>query len=278
MRFLSRCLSYQYRLAYVLLVGLAFALIHVATASETDVEKGGALIELTGPSGERWPVNVTLHNVETGQEQTYASGLGRVITRMIPVGTYRTYIRALWQQEGWYRGELRCYSTYSESKLRVSDIIRQAEKIGLDFIAITDKKTLEHCKDPDYKSDKVVVIPAFEWGMDGHATCLGAKTMIENWDTNAQVQAAIQLAHAQGVIFNITDPCSPKNPWEWTVGGFHAMEVWSHKWRSEPGTTPEALRQGERTKQASPWKVSAKTRRRSTFTTQFSGRSSARLP
>ena len=325
MRFLSRCLSYQYRLAYVLLVGLAFALIHVATASETDVEKGGALIELTGPSGERWPVNVTLHNVETGQEQTYASGLGRVITRMIPVGTYRTYIRALWQQvwyvvdiqdieirandvvtlkssfvegggriglpvfdtdfdgvidaaerklgtdpmdatdipgvprlefdqrvlkkqEGWYRGELRCYSTYSESKLRVSDIIRQAEKIGLDFIAITDKKTLEHCKDPDYKSDKVVVIPAFEWGMDGHATCLGAKTMIENWDTNAQVQAAIQLAHAQGVIFNITDPCSPKNPWEWTVGGFHAMEVWSHKWRSEPGTTPEALRQGERTK------------------------------
>jgi len=318
-------ISHQPSSVYLLLVTLVFVFFHVAAAPETDVVTGGALIELTGPNGERWPVRVTLENVETGQQQTYASGLGRVITRMMPVGTYRAYIRALWQQvwyvvdiqdievpandvvtvkssfaegggriglpvfdtdfdcvidaverevgtdpmdatdipgvpkveleqgvlkkeEGWYRGELRCYSTYSEGKLRIRDIIRRAEKIGLDFIAITDRRTLEHCKDPDYISDKVLLIPAFEWGVDGHATCLGAKTMIENWDTNAQVQAAVQLAHAQGVIFNITDPCSPKSPWEWTVGGFHAMEVWNKEWRSEPGTTPDALRQGERTK------------------------------
>ncbi len=326
MRYLTGPLSYYRCLAYILLVALAFAFLDVAAVSQTGVEKGGALIELTGPNGEPWPVNVTLHNVQTGQEHTYASGLGRVITRMIPVGTYRLYIRALWQQvwyvvdiqdieipvndvitvkssfaegggriglpafdtdfdcvidaverkvgtdpmdatdipgvprlefdqgvlkkqEGWYRGELRCYSTYSNGKLRIRDIIRRAEKIGLDFIAITDVRTLEHCKDSDYTSDKVLLIPAFEWGVDGHATCLGAKTMIENWDTNAQVQAAIRLAHAQGVIFNITDPCSPKSPWEWTAGGFHAMEVWNKEWRSEPGTTAKALRKGERTKQ-----------------------------
>jgi hypothetical protein len=320
-----RLVSYGPRPVYVFVVALVFVFFHVAVGSDTDVEKGGALIELTGPNGERWPVNVTLQNVETGHEQTYASGLGRVITRMIPVGTYRAYIRALWQQvwyvvdiqdieipandvvtvkssfaegggriglpvfdtdfdgvidaaerevgadpmdatdipgvpkvefdqgvlkkqEGWYRGELRCYSTYSEGKLSVRDIIRRAKKIGLDFVAITDKRTLEQCKDPEYASDTVLLIPAFEWGVDGHATCLGAKTMIENWDTNAQVQAAVQLAHAQGVIFTVTDPCSPKSPWEWTVGGFHAMEVWHGGWRSEPGTTTDALRQGERTK------------------------------
>jgi len=320
-----RPISHQLHPRYLVVVTLVFVFFHVAAAPETDVETGGALIILTGPNGERWPVNVTLQNVETGREQTYASGLGRVITRMIPVGTYRAYIRALWQQvwyvvdiqeieipandvvtvksafaegggriglpafdtdfdgvidaaerevgtdpmdatdipgvpkvefdqrvlkkqEGWYRGELRCYSTYSEGKLRIRDIIRRAEKIGLDFIAITDKRTLEHCEDSEYTSDTVLLIPAFEWGVDGHATCLGAKTMIENWDTNAQVQAAVQLAHAQGVIFNIIDPCSPKSPWEWTVGGFHAMEVWNKEWRSEPGTASDALRQGERTK------------------------------
>jgi hypothetical protein len=96
------------------------------------------------------------------------------------------------------------------------------------------------------------LIPAFEWGIEGHATCLGAKTLIENWDTNAQVQAAIQLANAQGVIFNITEPCSSKSPWEWTAGGFHAMEVWSKGWRWEPGTKLEALQRGERTKHIVP--------------------------
>ena len=331
MSLLNRLLSHQSLFARLSVLGLMFAFFHCASVSETPVDKGGVLLQLTGPNSQRWPVRVTLQHAETGDRHTFVSGTGRVMTSLIPAGTYKAYVQALWQEvwyvvdiqdvevpaddvatvessfiegagriglplfdtdfdgvidsaehkvgtdpmdatdipgvprikshqgvlkeeEGWYRGELRCYSTYSGEKLRMRDIIRRAESIGLDFVAITDKRTLEQCKDPDYRSDKVLLIPAFEWGIEGHATCLGAKTLIEHWDTNAQVQAAIQQAQAQGVIFSIADPCSAKSPWEWTVGGFHAMEVWSKGWRQEPGTKLEVLHRGERTKHIFPSK------------------------
>jgi len=164
-------------------------------------------------------------------------------------GTTRLEIdtTALNKEEGWYRGELRSYSTYSGGRMRVRDIIRRAEKLGLDFVAITDKGSLESCKDEDFKSDKVLLIPAYEWGVEGKATLLGARTLMKNWDNNLQVQTAIQLARAQGVLFCVSDPCSAESPWEWTVGGFPGMEVWSGAWRSEPRTKPKALGRGERT-------------------------------
>lgn len=328
--------SRRFALVTLFLIGPALVFIHASTDLEAEAGKGGVVCQLNGPDGQPWPMNVTLQHVETGDEYTFASGLGRVITPLISAGKYKAFIRALWRQaggfvgyvvdiqevevpagdvtsiqssfveaggriglpafdsdfdsvidrveeevgtdrmdstdipgaprvefdqgvlneeEGWYRGDLRCYSNHSNGRLRVRDIVRRAEKLGLDFVAISDKRTLEQCKDPDYKSDKVLLIPAFEWGIDGHATCLGAKTAIKNWDNNAQVQAAIQLAHAQGVIFCITDPCSPKSPWEWSAVGFHAMEVWNKGWRAEPATEPEVLGRGELTRHMSASKA-----------------------
>jgi len=328
--------SRRFALATLFLMGLALVIVRGATDLEADAGKGGVVCQLNGPDGQSWPMNVTLQHVETGEEYTFASGLGRVITPLIPAGSYRALISALWRQpggyvgyvvdirevevpagdvtsiqssfvegggriglptfdsdldgvidrveeqvgtdrmdstdipgapkvkfdqgvlnteEGWYRGDLRCYSNYSDANLSVRDIVRRAEKLGLDFVAITDKGTLEQCKDPNYKSDKVLLIPAFEWGIDGHATCLGAKTSIKNWDNNAQVQAAIQLAHAQGVIFCIIDPCSSKSPWEWGAVGFHAMEVWNKGWRWELATEPDVLGRGERTRHISASKA-----------------------
>ncbi len=323
-------------LATLFLTGLSLVCVRAATDSEADAGKGGVLCQLTGPGGQPWPMNFTLQHADTGKEYTFVSGLGRVMTPLIPAGNYRALVSALWQQpggyvgyvvdirevevpagdvtsiqssfvegggriglptfdsdfdgvidrveeqvgtdrmdstdipgvpkvkfdqgvlntqEGWYRGDLRCYSSYSDGKLSVRDIVRRAEKLELDFVAITDKRTLEQCEDPDYKSDKVLLIPAFEWGIDGHATCLGAKTPIKNWDNNAQVQAAIRLAHAQGVIFCITDPCSAKSPWEWGAVGFHAMEVWNKGWRWEPATDLDVLGRGERTRHISASKA-----------------------
>ena len=333
---LNKPSSQRFVLATLVMAGLAFALVDSTAGAGAEIGKGGVSCELTGPNGKPWPMNVTIQHVETGDEHTFASGLGRVITPLIPAGQYKVFVKALWvleggyvgfvvdikdvevpagdvaeiqssfvegggriglptfdsdfdgvidrveeeagtdrldpthipgaprveldqgvlnKEEGWYRGDLRCYSTYSDGKMRVRDIVRRAEKLGLDFVAIADKRTLEQCKDPDYKSDKVLLIPAFEWGIDGRATCLGAKTPITNWDNNAQVQAAIRLAHAQGVIFCIIDPCSPKSPWEWSAVGFQAMEVWNKGWRWEPATGRDVLGRGERTRYISASKA-----------------------
>jgi hypothetical protein len=312
------------------LMGITFALLFAAIVPEALGGEGIVEFSLNGPAGEPVAMNITLQNLATGEEYTFASGTGHGLSdRLIPAGKYKAYIRALWQyvwyvvdiqdvevlagevatvqsafaegagrvglpafytdfdgvidrvvyevgtdprdatdipgkrrleidtkalnkEEGWYRGELRSYSTYSGGKMSVRDIIQRAEKLGLDFVAITDRGSLESCTDADFKSDKVLLIPAYEWGVEGHATLLGARTLMRNWDYNAQVQAAIRLAHAQGVLFCINDPCSAASPWEWTVGGFHAMEVWSGKWRSEPQTKLGALGRGERTRPIDP--------------------------
>ena len=316
-------------LAEVLSIGMTFTLLVAATVPEVYGAEGGVIFRLEGPEGQPVPMNVTLQNVSTGEEYTFASAFGRAITKPIPAGKYKAYIGALWQgvayvvdiqdvevpagdvatvhssfaegagrvglpaydsdfdgvidrvehevgtdrmdatdipgmlrleidkvalkeEEGWYRGEFRSYSTYSNGRMRVRAIIRRAEKLGLDFVVITDKGSLESCKDEDFRSDKVLLIPAYEWGVEGHATLLGARTLIKSWDNNPQVQAAIRLAHAQGVIFCITDPCSSESPWEWTVSGFHAIEVWSKGWRSERHTDPRVLGRGERTKLTVP--------------------------
>ncbi len=317
-------------LAKLFLIGIGLTLLVTTVVPEASGTEGAVAFSLNGPNGQPVQMNITLQNLATGEEYTFASGTGRGLSdRLIPAGKYKAYIRALWQyvgyvvdiqdveviagdvttvesafaeaagrvglpafdtdfdgvidrvehevgtdprdatdipgrqrldidtgvlnkEEGWYRGELRSYSTYSGGRMSVRDIIQRAERLGLDFVAITDRGSLESCSDADFKSDKVLLIPAYEWGVEGQATLLGARTLMKNWDNNPQVQAAIQLAHAQGVLFCVTDPCSAENPWEWTVSGYHAMEVWSNAWRSEPRTEPGVLGKGERTKPIVP--------------------------
>ncbi|MCU1586603.1 MAG: hypothetical protein JWN31_96, partial [Frankiales bacterium] len=60
----------------------------------------------------------------------------------------------------------------------VSDQIGQAERMGLQFLPITDHRTYDQHWDPQWTSSKLLLVPGEEANGAPHATCLGAVDVI----------------------------------------------------------------------------------------------------
>lgn len=150
----------------------------------------------------------------------------------------------------WYRGELHCHSSYGMGKESVAELVKRAEKLKLDFLAITDRNTMAACTDPGFKSDSVALIPAMEWGSDerGVALLYGARTFPEFVDHRAQAQALVDLIQAQGGFFAVANPCFPGKSWQWGLSYVNGIEVWCRDWASVPPMSFDELREdlGER--------------------------------
>ena len=142
----------------------------------------------------------------------------------------------------WYRGDLHAYSSYGVGTEPVADLVGRAEKAGLDFLAICDRNTMAAAVDPGFKSDKLALIPAMEWGRDdmGVALLYGPRTMPDLPSTLPPAQAvwAAQAecirVQAQGGIWAIAHPTFPTKPWQWGISYVNAVEVWFRDWRGNP--------------------------------------------
>lgn len=143
----------------------------------------------------------------------------------------------------WYRGELHCYSTYGRGDETVAELVRRAEKMGLDFLAITDRNTLAAAFDPAFRSDSMVMIPAMEWGDDerGQALLYAPATFPEYTESYAKAQAMVIRVQAQGGIFAIAHPNFPIGSWQWGLQYANAVEAWCRGWRSIPPMNLEQL-------------------------------------
>lgn len=151
--------------------------------------------------------------------------------------------RVLEKKEGWYVGELHTRSTYGGGKETPEQLVRRAERMGLDFLAITDRNTMAACSAPGFHSDSVVLIPALEWGSDqrGVALLYGPRTFPEFVDDIPRAQALVDLVQAQGGFFAIASPCFPTAPWQWGLGFVNGVETWCRGWRSVPPLTLDKL-------------------------------------
>ncbi|MBX7258108.1 MAG: CehA/McbA family metallohydrolase [Candidatus Hydrogenedentes bacterium] len=137
---------------------------------------------------------------------------------------------------GWYKGDLHVRSIHGSGKETVGQLVKRADKSGLDFIAITDRNTMASVFDSDFQSDKVVLIPALEWGTDerGVALIYGPRTFPELTNDIKDDQGVCQRVQAQGGIFAIAHPCFPNSPWQRGLSYVNAIEVWSRDWRGVP--------------------------------------------
>ena len=124
----------------------------------------------------------------------------------------------------WYVGETHCHTLYSDGVNSVPEIIKMAEDMGLDFLAITDHRTTLPAFDPEYHSD-VLLIPGEEWGTRSHATVLGIRAHADYWENDVQTQFAINLFRRQGGIFILNHPADTNIPWTPRVTGYHGIEV-----------------------------------------------------
>ncbi|MFO7775750.1 MAG: CehA/McbA family metallohydrolase [Candidatus Hydrogenedentota bacterium] len=144
---------------------------------------------------------------------------------------------------GWYKGELHARSEYGGGTESVGELIERAEQRGLDFLAITDRNTMESIKDPEYHSDDVVLIPAMEWGTDdrGVALIYGPRTFPHLTHNRPEAQALARLVQAQGGAFAVAHPTFPAAPWQWGLNFANAVEVWLREWRGVPPLSLEHL-------------------------------------
>ncbi len=145
----------------------------------------------------------------------------------------------------WYRGELHAYSALGEGKESVAQLIARAEREGCDFLAIADRNTLAAAEDPAFRSEKMALIPAMEWGRDdtGVALVYGPLTVPDLPSNSAAAQAECIRVQAQGGIWAIAHPCFPTKPWQWGLSYVNAVEVWFRDWRGTPPMAPQTLRE-----------------------------------
>jgi predicted metal-dependent phosphoesterase TrpH len=126
----------------------------------------------------------------------------------------------------WREGELHTHSDHSSdgSLLRqslddqapgnmpVADILGLVESLDVDFLPITDHRTYDQHYDPQWTSDRVLLIPGEEANGRPHATVHGAVDMIDqNADLEGApesrvVQESIWLAHSQGATWVTAHP------------------------------------------------------------------------
>ncbi len=148
----------------------------------------------------------------------------------------RTAQPTLEAKEGWYKGELHARSRFGGGAETVAELVKRAEALKLDFLAITDRNTMAAARDPGFTSNSVVLIPALEWGdeKNGVALIYGPGTEPGRAYNTADAQGIVWQVQAQGGVYAIAHPCFEIGPWQWGVGYVNAVEVWCRGWRNVP--------------------------------------------
>jgi hypothetical protein len=171
----------------------------------------------------------------------------------------------IWQA-GWLRGDLHMHTTWSDGWDDTATLILLAESLdskvmrnahpeyednGLDFIAITDHRTVDVMSDPAWMSESLILVGGQEWGSSGHAGALGISEFVDHDPdkdgvTIEDVGGGAEATHAQGGVFSMNHPFLSNNPFPWDLRTNDAIEVWNSGWAlMSPAYTTELLDEWE---------------------------------
>lgn len=126
----------------------------------------------------------------------------------------------------WLPGETHCHDDHSSDgseprqesnqtlpgNLPVADQIGQAERVGLDFLPLTDHRTYDQQWDPGWTSSQLLLVPGEEADGSPHAIVLGAIDVIVDGANPAgsasfrHLQQSIWDAHAQNASWHVAHP------------------------------------------------------------------------
>jgi hypothetical protein len=155
---------------------------------------------------------------------------------------------------GWYRGELHSHTLHSDGKLTVPELISEAQRLRLDFLAITDHNTTSALAQVDPADlNGLLVIPGIELTtFYGHALALGVKDWVD-WRTGYlgwTMEEAARRTHALGGLFIIAHPNDVGTPFctgcHWDAANFDldlvdAIEIWNSAWQHPGSGNPANL-------------------------------------
>jgi hypothetical protein len=155
--------------------------------------------------------------------------------------------------DGWYRGDIHCHTLHSDGDSTVEALIRHAESLGFDFLAITDHNNQSHQIDMARIETPLMLIPGYEvTTYYGHWNIWGDAGWIDFRVTSPDdLRRAIDEATARGFLVSCNHP-RPYGP-DWAfpeVEGYTCVEVWNGPWELLNTTClafwEERLKRGQR--------------------------------
>lgn len=131
--------------------------------------------------------------------------------------------------EKWYAGAPHTHTTNSDGKYTPQQLVKLAEKNGLDFLIITDHNSFS-LNTP--KSDKLTVIPGIELTKQGgHTNIWGVEKPIDNCEceTYDEWLDKMRQAKANGAVTCINHPMCRNCTWRWPLELEKAdcLEIWN---------------------------------------------------
>jgi hypothetical protein len=120
---------------------------------------------------------------------------------------------------GWYGGELHCHSTESDGKYSVENVVGEASRLGLDFLALTDHFTISQWRKLDglaYPRSIALLHSCEITSHQGHANLHGISKWVdvyvdrEGWSMNQAADAT----HGQGGLFCVNHMYSGDLRWQ----------------------------------------------------------------
>lgn len=148
---------------------------------------------------------------------------------LLPVRSTPGRIRS----DGWYCGELHCHTFHSDGDSDPLEVVRRAESLGLDFLAITDHNVLSHLVRLNTIETSLVLIPGFEvTTYKGHWNVWGDHGWIDfRIESEAQMAQAVSRASRRGYVVSCNHPRPYGPEWVYTnVDAFDCIEVWNGPW------------------------------------------------
>jgi hypothetical protein len=170
------------------------------------------------------------------------------------------------REEGWLRGDLHMHTIHSDGDDDTATVVALAEYLAdetfvaahpefqgnhLDFISITDHRTLAVADDPDFVSDQLILIPGEEYGGPGHAGLWGISEVVHHdpdgdGATIEDYLAGVETTHAQGGCFSFNHPYDLGTPFPWDVRTHDGIEIWNVAWAlTRAAYTMESLEEWE---------------------------------
>ncbi|NLG85067.1 MAG: hypothetical protein GX493_10780 [Firmicutes bacterium] len=129
-----------------------------------------------------------------------------------------------------YVGNIHVHSRYSDGTGTIKEIVRAAQTAGLDFVVVTDHRTLAARNEEGYHGKLLLIIGEELGDKTGHYLGLGLRAPVDATGPRAMVEAVA----AQGGMGIIAHPDDRRFFWpDWSVEGYDGVEIWNFtsQWR-----------------------------------------------